>query len=107
MRPSFVYGAVRASRGAAVAASVGLLTDDPNLSLAAVAVSEVGSVAVDMLRILPLLGNLFWLIMLFPVVVQTYKDVYVYSFNDRYARELDRLLPFVVGMMSTMLFSSF
>lgn len=89
-----------------MAASVGLLTNDPNLSLAAVAVSEVGSVAVDVIHILPLFGNLFWLIMLFPVVVQTYKDVYMYSFNDRYERELDRLLPFVIGMMSTLLLSS-
>ena len=99
MRTSFNYGAVRLCRSTLLASSIGLLTNDATTSLSGIAISEATSIAVDVVRILPMFGDIFWLILLFPVSVNIYKDVCMYSMQTRYEKELQLLAPFVAGLL--------
>ena len=99
MRPFLKYGLVRMCRGAVLGSSVGLATDNAASSFTGIAISEVVSVATDVVRILPMLGDLFWLVMLFPVVAHTYKDVCLYPMQTRYQKEMEIIIPFVMGML--------
>jgi hypothetical protein len=103
MRPSFNYAAVRLIRSGALATAVGSVTNEPILCLAVVASSELASVTVDAVRILPLFGNWFWFFALFPVVVETYISIYMFSFNEHYQREFEAMVSFSLGVLVTLL----
>ena len=93
MRELTTYIALRAGRAASVASAAAVVTNNVDAAIPAVAISELFSVGSDVAAILPLFGNVFWLVLLFPHAIHMYTDVYLFNARERHRMELSRVGP--------------
>lgn len=98
MHPTACFAGVRLCRAATSALVVGATTGDPTWSVAAIAATELTGTILDAICITPLYGNVLWLLLLYPFVIEMYLEDYIVACYSWTRRELMFLAPTLVAV---------
>lgn len=93
-----VYPLLRGGRAAVAASVVHLCLPDGNWPVAAAAMAEVASTTEALSVLIPFVGNVFWILVLFPVATRVYTGVYLAAYSREHAREL-ALLALILSLL--------
>ena len=99
MRPVICFAGVRLCRAANLALIAGATTGDPAWSVAAIAATEVTGTVIDAIRVTPMYGNVLWLLLLYPFVIETYLEDYIVACHPWTQRELVFLVPTLLAVV--------